>query len=361
LTLHPKLRAERPQPRAVPMTGGLRWIARGAVVLTGMPVALMALANLRAWPPWWWLELLHYLPFPFFLLPALVGLGASMLLSAVWRAAAMTSVLLVLTVVMGLVLGRADRGDGALRVLTYNVKAYRAEEQPDGFARLVQEVMRHEPDLVVMQDAMELTQRRRQAPDTAAALFAGRSSFSAGQYIVISRYPLRDCRTGDITHAQSFQQYVRCTFTADGVDLDVITTHLLSPRDGLNATRREQWQGLDEWRRNFDDRLGQATRLAADIAQRQRPLIVAGDLNAPEPAAVIRTLLRGGLRDAFSAAGLGYGYTHGHTLRPGFSFLRIDHVLVSPEIGVADSFAGGWRASEHRPVIADLLLRRTPD
>jgi endonuclease/exonuclease/phosphatase (EEP) superfamily protein YafD len=138
----------------------------------------------------------------------------------------------------------------------------------------------------------------------------------------------------------------------------VVTTHLLSPREGLNATRRERLQGLDEWRQNFNDRLGQAVRLAGYAAQRTRPMILAGDLNAPDAAAVMRTLLRTGLRDAFSAAGLGYGYTHGHSLRLGFSFLRIDHVLVSPEIGVVDSFAGGWQASEHRPVIADLLLRR---
>ena len=62
---------------------------------------------------------------------------------------------------------------------------------------------------------------------------------------------------------------------------------------------------------------------------------------------------------AFSSAGFGYGYSHGHALRFGFSFLRIDHMLVSKEIGVADAFPGGWQASEHRPVIADLLLRRS--
>jgi endonuclease/exonuclease/phosphatase (EEP) superfamily protein YafD len=64
------------------------------------------------------------------------------------------------------------------------------------------------------------------------------------------------------------------------------------------------------------------------------------------------------LRDAFSSAGRGYGYTHGHSTRLGFSFLRIDHVLLSPEIGVADCFVGQKEASDHRPVIADLLLQR---
>jgi vancomycin resistance protein VanJ len=102
----------------------------------------------------------------------------------------------------------------------------------------------------------------------------------------------------------------------------------------------------------------QARSLAFALAGNPRPLILAGDLNAPESSPVLGTLKAIGLRDAFSAAGIGYGYTHGHSLRPGFSFLRIDHVLVSAGIGVADCFVGGSEASEHRPVIADLLLSR---
>ena len=43
------------------------------------------------------------------------------------------------------------------------------------------------------------------------------------------------------------------------------------------------------------------------------------------------------------------------------SFVRIDHILVSPELGVRHSFVGGKEASEHRPVIADLLLQRDRD
>jgi endonuclease/exonuclease/phosphatase family metal-dependent hydrolase len=55
---------------------------------------------------------------------------------------------------------------------------------------------------------------------------------------------------------------------------------------------------------------------------------------------------------------VGYGYTVGHALRPGVSLLRLDHLLVSADIGVAQCFAGSAAASEHRPVVADLWLRR---
>ena len=70
----------------------------------------------------------------------------------------------------------------------------------------------------------------------------------------------------------------------------------------------------------------------------------------------MRSFLQSGLRDAFSAAGLGFGYTVGHALRPGISLLRLDHLLVSAGIGVENCFVGSAGASEHRPVIADLWL-----
>ena len=113
-------------------------------------------------------------------------------------------------------------------------------------------------------------------------------------------------------------------------------------------------------------RLGQARHLAEDLARsrtlgrdkRPLPLLIAGDLNAPEASPVVQTLLALGLRDAWSSAGSGWGYTHGHSLRPHLSFLRIDHVLVSPTLGLAEVAVGGSEASEHRPVIADVWLNR---
>ena len=109
---------------------------------------------------------------------------------------------------------------------------------------------------------------------------------------------------------------------------------------------------------NMLARLEQAGLLAEHLRLMSGPTVLGGDLNAPEASAVVQTLLNTGLRDAFSAAGSGYGYTHGHHLLRGLSFLRIDHILVSKDIGVSDAFAGGREASQHRPVIADLWVHR---
>jgi endonuclease/exonuclease/phosphatase (EEP) superfamily protein YafD len=293
-----------------------------------------------------------------FLVPALLAVVLSWRLNWAWRLIAIGALGLVTTIIMGLAFGHADAGSAALRMMTYNVKSYRAVRQAGVYEALEREVAQQRPDLLVMQDADELIAARHSAPAIAQSIFDGRHVFSRDQYIVVSRYPLRDCRAGDLSFRGQPHSYVRCVVSVDGREIELFTAHLLSPRRGLNATRREGAEGIDDWQRNFEDRLSQSRKLAADVAKHEHPLIVAGDLNAPETSPVIRTLLDRGLRDAFSSAGHGYGYTHGHSTMLAMSFLRIDHILVSPEIGVAGAFAGGKEASEHRPVIADLLLQR---
>jgi endonuclease/exonuclease/phosphatase (EEP) superfamily protein YafD len=318
----------------------------------------------------WSVELLRYLPYLAWIAIGVVAMVLSLRLSWFWRAAAAAGLLLVVWPLMGLQLHGGESGTGRLRVMTYNIKSYHATGA-GAFARIAWEVMQHDPDILVMQDAGMVDLDQRSENESVRAMLRDRKRYDFGQYIVASRLPLQGCKPGDISYRGENHTYVRCTVLVRGREIDLITAHLLSPREGLNATRHDKLEGLDEWRQNYADRLSQARKLVQDIvttpmpaaskaaagsAGKPRPMILAGDLNAPESSPVIQALLTTGLRDAFSAAGNGFGYTHGHSLRPGFSFLRIDHILVSEGLGVADSFVGGMEGSEHRPVIADLWL-----
>jgi len=301
----------------------------------------------------WWVELLRYLPFPIYLLPALVAVALSWSLTWAWRVVSIATVALVLTAVMGFEWHRGDDGGVRMRVMTFNAKAHPGLAV-DGFARIAAEIAAHEPDVLVMQDAAFAGAAA--LPGSLRAVLGGYQLHLSGQYVVASRYPLRDCRDLPLRRGAEDSRYVRCELLAHGSAVTLVTAHLASPRHGLNAARREGFEGLDDWNANLEHRLTQAGTIVRDLANAPRPLILAGDLNAPEHSPVVQSLLRLGLRDAFGSAGTGYGYTHGHSLRIGFSFLRIDHILVSPQIGVADCFVGGNTASEHRPVIADLVL-----
>ena len=306
----------------------------------------------------WWAELARYVPYPAYLLPAVVALALSLRLAWAWRLAALATLGLVLTVIMGLQVNTGESGSSRLRVMTYNVKAYRALEHQGGVEALAWEVALHDADVIVMQDASQLANMLERRPQNVARVFGQRQVAISGQYMIASRFPLRQCKDGDISFPGETHHYFRCTVTVKGVEFDVVAVHLLTPREGLNATRHERLAGIDDWEQNVASRMVQSRSLARDIAASARPVVVAGDLNAPEHSPVVRNLLATGVRDAFSTAGLGYGYTHGHSLRPHISFTRLDHLLVSPKFGVSDCFAGGKEASEHRPVIADLWLER---
>lgn len=301
---------------------------------------------------------LQYLPYLVYLLPAVFAVLCAFWLGWRWRVLAGVSLLVVLTEVMGLAVGWPDEGSGHVRFMTYNVKANLAVDEPDGLGKLAQEIMANDPDVLVMQDAGDLLNVKAQRPEAFAALVGKREVFNYGQYFVASRLPMRDCAPGYIPFRNIGHSFVHCVVTAHGKDIDVVTVHFLTPRDGLNAVRREGVQGIDAWRLNMTDRLTQSSELAQQVGEMKRPRIVAGDLNAPERSNVVKNLLHTGLRDAFSSAGFGYGYTHGHSLKLGISFLRIDHILVSDEIGVARAYAGGKEGSQHRPVIADLRVNR---
>lgn len=298
------------------------------------------------------------MPYPGYLLAAFLAVGLSLLLGWWWRLAAVAGLGLVVTVIMGLAVGVSDTGGGRFRVMTYNIKSYTSAVRSNGYSGVAWEVVQHDPDILLIQDGNFLAGPVEEMPEAARTMLRGREVFSFGQYIVASRFPLSGCRPGRIPFRGEDHTYVRCTVTISGTEIDLVTAHFVSPRDGLDATRHDGLEGLSEWRRNFTDRMTQANRLSKDLAGGDRPLIVGGDLNASESSPVVRVLLDIGLRDAFSSAGLGYGFTHGHSLKPRFSFLRIDHILVSSTLGVRDSFVGGREGSEHRPVIADLLLVR---
>lgn len=309
------------------------------------------------------LALAPYLPWPWMLVPAVLALWASMWLRPVWRLMSLASVLLVSGVVMDLALGLADEGDKPLRLMTYNAKVMLASQRPGGMEGLAAEIAAHDPDVLVMQDAGELRHIERSMPGLQARLFGDRNVYLHGQYVVASRLPLHGCHAERLPfppEQREAHDFVRCEVDGPHGRFTLVNVHFVTPRQGLLAVRRGGLDGLEVWEGNATVRVEQAHALAEALRGIQGPVVVAGDLNAPERTDVVRSLLATGLRDVWSSAGFGYGYTHGHSLRIGLfqSFLRIDHILVSEDIGVRAVKVGGAIASEHRAVIADLLMQR---
>jgi len=340
--------------------GRLRPAARLVVAFVLAALVLLTLAQRASPLSPWWLELTRYLPYPMFLAPVAAALLVSCALGWRWVLASAATLALAATLTMGLVWNDAEIGPSPFRVMTYNIKGAKAAQRAGGLAELAREIARHDPDIVMVQDAQGMSSGPPGPQRPEALLFAGRAIHRVGQYVIASRFPLRDCAPGRLPVRGDDVGYLRCVVDVRGVELTLVTVHFESPRSGLNAARREGVDGIAEWRRNYEDRLDQARLLAGVFATGPRPLVIAGDLNAQQASPVVRALLATGLRDAFASAGRGYGYSYGQALRVGVSFLRIDHILVSDGIGVAACEVGDGAPSEHRPVIADLWFRRAP-
>lgn len=306
----------------------------------------------------WVLGALQYAPFWGWLLPSFVIFLLSWTQPWRWRVLALLGCLTVLGPLMGLELPREESGTGHLRVMTYNIKAFQSTERPEGLGPVIWEIAQHDPDVVVMQDAGQAEAGVLKLNDETRQLIGARQHFAFGQYIVASKHPLKDCTKGFMNYFGETHTYARCVVTVHGKDVDLYSVHLLSPRKGLNALRFRTYWGRHEWQRSMQARLIQSDKLVSDFLARGRPAIIAGDFNAPQRSRVIENFEAVGLRDAFAVAGLGYGYTHGHSLKPGISINRIDHILVTPDLGVAAAEVGGHEGSEHRPVIADLYVHR---
>jgi endonuclease/exonuclease/phosphatase family metal-dependent hydrolase len=127
------------------------------------------------------------------------------------------------------------------------------------------------------------------------------------------------------------------------------------------GAHRKQLDGVEDWEQNVAARMARAALISAKAGRRAQP---AGDRRRrPECARRRQLAVRTAARHRrpaltqFGRAGSRLRlHRTDHALRPGFSFLRLDHVLVSAEIGVAACTVGSETASEHRPVIADLWL-----
>ncbi len=117
------------------------------------------------------------------------------------------------------------------------------------------------------------------------------------------------------------------------------------------------------WRHRYRE----IAALLEDHVLRERgPVILAGDLNAPD-ASDLYALVARHLRNAHREAGAGFGFTYPSPSVRWAGFLplpplvRIDHVffgdgLVAVRAGTIEDSGG----SDHRPVFADLALRPDP-
>jgi vancomycin resistance protein VanJ len=315
-------------------------------------IAAIALLNILGPERWWWSGINLYIPQIVWAAPAALLLPLTIWLAPRWTWLPVAALVAVAGPLMGFEWNSsAPRSSGrSLRVMTYNVQLW----QRRNFPAILQEVRAADPDVLCLQDAGGLTGTKLES------LLQDRHVAAFGQYLIVSRFPVVQQVVGDISYRGERHTYLRALLDVEGIPVVVATAHFTTPRDALTVLRTDEPWGrrVGVITQNFSDRRTQAQSLSRDLLSEPAPIIVAGDFNAPSQSIVVRWLTGIGLTDTFASAGFGYGYTFGHTLSRGWSFLRIDHILVSRHLVPVRSWVGGATGSDHRPVIADVVLVR---
>jgi endonuclease/exonuclease/phosphatase (EEP) superfamily protein YafD len=211
-----------------------------------------------------------------------------------------------------------------------------------GNIRAVEELAAYKPDLLLLQESpgrMQLEEAAKNLFDDEAAVVwsADASIVARGK---LAAQPLSSGAAGNA---------VRARWVLDKqTELDVVSLRLEPALVRADLWSPDCWQAQTANRRK---RLGQLQAIVREIQRRpsQTPLLIGGDFNAPPGDAVFR-LLKPLCRDAFAAAGRGWG----NTITNDFPFLRIDQVWLGDELTPVDVVAVKTKNSDHRVVVCDL-------
>ena len=246
----------------------------------------------------------------------------------------------------------------ALRVMSYNVHGCVGSDfrlDPQRVARVIADCA---PDVVALQelDVERSRSGRIDQPRTLAEQLGMQLAFCSardcdgGRYgnAVLSRHPIEVMRAACLPVSEAKRREQRAVqwvrVLAPELPLNVVNTHL-----GLDHGERMQHA---------------AELLGCDWVHEARalgPTVLCGDFNAGPRSEVYRKLTSE-LRDAQRLVS---GRGPRGTFPALFPLLRIDHVLVSPELRVQHwRVASGWRAklaSDHLPLVVDLRLAGTDE
>jgi len=284
-------------------------------------------------PRWAW-----GLPLLPLLLPRLRGAVVLPLMVGAW---------IVLWPIMGFVAAGAWAGSVSApgrpaRIITANLGS---RQLVSGL--LVAMIARLGPDLVLMQECTE-----RAEPAFPRELW----SFHEDDGLCIaSRHSIDNVnvryRRDEPGHGAFAARYrIRFHETA----IEVANLHLDSPREGFTSILRGAG-GLAGVQAAIEQRRAQSRIVRAWLDHADpSAMIVGGDFNAMPDGAIYRESWSH-LVNAYSVGGIGWGYTKYESWAIA---ARIDHILVGPRWKVTSAWVEGSDGSDHRPLVADLVLTR---
>ncbi len=233
-----------------------------------------------------------------------------------------------------------------LRVMTFNV-----EKWSHGTPRVAQTIRQYHPDIVCLEEAGDYSWvQPAHAPEALKALLPGYECIRRGEIIIATRLPMESRQTALLPPGPDSRPALEVTVLVHGKPVTIIAVHLIPMQLDLHwHDSVRTWPDYVQqcrWQRRV-----QVTHLLQALAVIKTPLVLCGDFNL-SPASSDCRRLAAVYPDAFDLAGFGFGNTETSTL----PLRRIDHILTSTALRPISAFVPDVHASDHRPLIADLIL-----
>jgi endonuclease/exonuclease/phosphatase family metal-dependent hydrolase len=275
---------------------------------------------------------------PYAALASLVPLAVALVARRWWVAgvAGAASLALFAGIVPRTVGGPSAAAGVEVRVMATNMRVGGADA-----TAIVDLVRRHRVDVLAVQEITPIAEQRLVAAGLATLLPHSERSAATGVVgsAIFSRHPLTDATTR--RNPGDFRQVVATVHVPGARPVDVESVHPVPPSPN---------DRVDAWAAGLR---GQTPASPDGV-----PRILAGDFNATLDHAELRRLVDTGYRDAASAVGRGLTPTWPYAGRlEGIAPpVAIDHVLVDHRIGVRDFAAFEVPDTDHRAIVATLVL-----
>ena len=230
-------------------------------------------------------------------------------------------------------------GRNVLRVATINWASSAENFSPD--------IIRYQPDVIFVQEIPH-PYRLRQLNDV---LYEGKGDY---RYDAAKRCGIvvRGAIERQIRSQQYRSQHVTVKLPS-GRRIELVNLHLQPASTNMRLWSRDCWRIHRINRQLRRVELAFALEVLKEHTPfPRRPTIMAGDFNAPANDTVYK-MLNNNFSDTFGSAGVGWGNTY-HRRLP---ILRLDHIFSSKAFIPVRCRVVSIRESDHRMVVADLILQ----
>jgi vancomycin resistance protein VanJ len=338
-------------------TLGERWLVRASWTYAGIVLLVLALIQWRS-DYWWPATLLLFMPRGVFLLPiVLLAAWAGWTPKKKMWALHGATALVVLVPLMGLSLPFGQLTTFNLPGTRVKMMTFNVGHEGISTYKLISLVERDKVQILCFQEGYNGHEGKLD-PVLEAYLTAKNGWYRSREKTIASRLPIVE-ELPALDNPEEEESFWRARVERvrvrppSGADFIVASVHMPTMYYAFSGLMAGDIRGMTQHIRWRAEKMGLVAAILSETED--LPLLLGSDMNMPSDSTLMSALRVPGLRYGFDAAGWGFGYT-----RPSsFPWVRIDHVMATPEFTFTRCWVGPDLGSDHLPLLAEVIIPKS--